>query len=130
MNEWRGGRDLVVLELMSNGMLSISQNISGTDSDSKSGHHLADMYFLDPSVAQERLSRAWAFSAAWWKYHDPYQRHDPLLYGVALYNVGTRYFIFDTPGRISRPSIENKIMEEIERTIQMIEMRFREWENR
>ena len=153
MNEWRGGRDLVILELTTNGLLSISLNISGTESDSESGHHLADMHFLDPSVAQERLSRAWAFSAAWWKHHDPYQRHDLLLYGVALYNVGTRYFkrpqkssmegitippecphdpliVFDTPRRISRLSIETDTTREIDRTIQMIEMRFREWENR
>jgi len=33
MNEWRGGRDLVILELMTNGLLSILLNISGTKLD-------------------------------------------------------------------------------------------------
>ena len=153
MDEWRGGRDLVILELMTNGLLSISLNISGTKLDKDGIDSFSDMFFLDPSMAQERLSRAWAFSAAWWKHHDPYQRHDLLLYGVALYNVGTRYFkrpqrssmegitippecphdpliVFDTPRRTSRSSIETNTTREIDRTIQMIEMRFRGWENR
>jgi len=153
INEWRQSRDLVVLELSTNGLLSISQNLSGIESDSDRVNTLAGMYFLDPSVAEERFARAWAFAAAWWEHHDHYRRHDPLIYGIALHNVGTRYFktpetsstggitippecphnpliAFDTPRRISRPSIETDADREIERTIRMIEMRFREWENR
>ncbi len=153
MHEWRDGRDLVILELTANGLLSISQNISGTESDSESRHYLADMYFLDPSVAQERLARAWAFSSAWWKHHDPYLRHDPLSYGVALCDVGTRRFeppqttstggitipaecphnpliVFDRPRRITRASFETGTTEEIGRIIKMVEMRFKEWKDR
>ncbi len=150
---WRDARDLVILELTTNGLLSISQNISGTESDSDSKHYLSDMYVLDPSLVRERLSRAWAFAVAWWKHHDSYRRHDPLIYGVALHNVGTRYFrspelsssggitvppecphdplsIFKSPRRISRPSMGNEVGGEIERTIRMIGIHFKEWENR
>lgn len=153
IHEWRSGRDLVILELTTNGLLSISQNISGTESDNESINSLADMYFLDPSVARERLARAWAFSAAWWEHHDRYRRHDPLIYGIALHNVGTRYFktpetsstegitippecphdpliIFKSPRHISRPSVKTDAAAEIARAITMIEMLFREWENK
>lgn len=153
INEWRQSRDLVVFELSTNGLLSISQNISGIESDSDRMSPLDDMYFLDPSVAQERLARAWAFTVAWWEHHDPYRRHDPLIYGITLHNVGTRYFktpetsytggitipsacphdpliIFESPRHISRPSIKTDAAAELARAIRMIEMLFREWENK
>lgn len=151
--KWREAKDLVILELTTNGLLSITQNISGTESNRKRIDPLTDMYFLDPSVARERLARAWAFSSAWWKHHDPYLRHDPLIYGVALYDVGTRRFeppqttstggitipaecphnpliVFDRPRRITRASFETGTTEEIVRIIKMVEMRFKEWKDR
>ncbi|RLB91164.1 MAG: hypothetical protein DRH50_11360 [Deltaproteobacteria bacterium] len=150
---WRDARDLVKLELNTDGTLSIVQNISATRSGSNSAHSLFNMYFLEPEVVRERLARAWAFAVAWWEHHDPYRRHDPLLYGVALHDVGTRYFrspetsstggitippkcpndpliIYDYPRRIARASFAANAPEEIERIYRMIEMRFREWENR
>ena len=35
-------------------------------------------------------TQSWGFAARWWEYHDPYRRHEPLLYNAVLHDVGTR----------------------------------------
>lgn len=152
INEWRDARDLVILELKTDGTLSIVQNISGTEADSDNANFLSNTYFIKPEVVQERLTRAWAFTVTWWGHHDHYLRHDPLMYGVTLHNVGERFFrapresspggitippkcphdplvIYDHPRRIARASFASMAPEEIARICRMLEIRFKEWEN-
>lgn len=147
---WRDGRDLVALDLHADGTVSIAQNVTGTRPAERAGDSLYDMYFIDPDVVRERLARAWAFAASWWEHHEPYRRHDPLVYGLALHDVGARrlgkparsasggitipaecphnpLIVLDRPRKIARGEMGNP-SGEIERACKMLERRFREWE--
>lgn len=149
---WRDGRDLVALELHADGTVSIAQNVTGTQPAGRAEDSLFDMYFIDPDVVRERLARAWAFAASWWERHDPYRRHDPLVHGLALHDVGSRrlgkparsasggitippecphnpLIVLDRPRKIARGDLGSP-SGEIERACQMLERRFREWESR
>lgn len=148
---WREARDLVALEICSDGTLSIAQNVNGTeartgvtDSDS-----MFDMYFLAPSVVRERLERAWAFAASWWNERDRHKRHDPLLFNLALHDVGSRRWgeparssgggitipgecprnpllVYERPRRVSRADSDAPAAE-IARSLTMLERAFQEW---
>ncbi len=149
---WRDARSLAVLEMHADGTLSVAQNVTGTEARTGVMDGQFDMYFIDPSVVRTRLERAWSFAAAWWKDHDPYLRHDPLLYTVALHDVGARAFApapretgggitlppecpestlvaFDSPRTVSRTECAGPNAE-IDRAIKLLERRFHEWENR
>ena len=151
-DNWRDARSLAVLEMHADGTLSVVQNVTGTEARTGVMDGQFDVYFIDPSVVRTRLERAWSFAAAWWKNHDPYLRHDPLLYTVALHDVGARAFApapretgggmtippecpesplvaFDSPRTVSRTECAGPNAE-IDRAIKLLERRFQEWENR
>lgn len=149
---WPEARDLVRLEIGSDGTLSIAQNVSGTEARTPVADGVFDMYFLAPSVVRERLERAWAFAASWWKDRDPYRRHDPLLFNLALHDVGSRRWgepprssgggisipgecprnpllVYDGPRKVSRTDSDAP-SGEIDRSLTMMERLFQEWVNR
>ena len=151
-DNWRDARSLAVLEMHVDGTLSVAQNVTSTEARADVMDGTFDMYFIDPSVVRTRLERAWSFAAAWWKDHDPYLRHDPLLYTVALHDVGARTFApapretgggisippecpesplvaYDGPRTVSRTECADPNAE-IDRAIKLLERRFQEWENR
>ena len=110
------------------------------------------MYFLDPNVVRARLNQSWSFATAWWKALDPYRRHDPLFYKVAVYDIGTRHFapvprhhgssitippectedplvVFDKPRQVARADVDTPDTE-INRIVTLLERRFQQWTNR
>ncbi len=148
---WRGGRDLVVVDLYENGTLSVSLNVTGlTGGDAM--RDIGQMYRIDPNDVSRRLEQAWDFAARWWEHHDPYRRHEPLLYNTVLHGVGTRrlevapqhptsgvtipgtcphdpLWIYDRPRKIARQDLRNPASE-IKRTLDMMQLRFKDWEGR
>ena len=149
--EWRGGRDLLVVDLYENGTLSVSLSVTGlTGGDAM--RDIGQMYRIDPNDVSERLKGAWDFAARWWEYQDPYRRHEPLFYNTVLHNVGTRrlevapqhptnstsipgacphdpLWIYDRPRKIVRHDLRSPDGE-IKRTQDMMQLRFKEWEGR
>jgi hypothetical protein len=148
---WREGRDLVVVDLYENGTLSVALNVSGlTGGDAM--RDIGQIYRIDPNDVRRRLEGAWGFAARWWEQHDPYRRHEPLLYNTVLHDVGTRrlevtphhltnsvtipaacpydpLWIYDRPRKVVRHDL--RIPEgEIKRTLDMAQLRFKEWEGR
>ena len=145
------GEHATVVTIRSNGTLTIEQNVTGAAPRDPT-RSLVSMHRLDPDVVCDRLERSWSFAAAWWNDHDGPRRHDPLLYGVGLYDVGRRSFkcvadsgpggrvlvppecpenpliVFDQPRRVSR-SVLNTPKPEIARIIKMVKLRFRGWAN-
>ncbi|WP_419162882.1 DUF4062 domain-containing protein [Candidatus Palauibacter sp.] len=131
----------------SDGTLTVAQNVTGPSSRDPN-RILVRMHRLDPVVVRDRLERSWSFAAAWWNDHDRLRRHDPLLYGVGFYDVGTRSFervadhgsggltippecpenplIVFNPRRVSR-AVLNEPEPEVARIIKSVELRFREW---
>ena len=150
-DDWQTKSALAVVEIHTNGTLITIQNVAGNKDRSDRMDGYLDMFFLDPAVVRARLSQAWSFAAAWWNDRDPYFRHDPLFYAVALHDLGTRTFasaprqgrnitipsecpenpliVFDNPRTLSRSSF-NESQAEIERTIKLFERRFEQWSNR
>lgn len=149
---WREARDLATIEIHSDGTLSLAQNVSGTEGRSRPTDSLFDMYFLSPMVVRQRLQRAWAFAGAWWRDTDPYHRHEPLLFNLALYDVGSRRWgepvrssgggitipgqcprnplaLYDRPRKVSRADA-NDPGSEIDRSLSMLERLFQEWQSR
>ncbi len=148
---WREGRDLIVVDLYENGTLSVSLNVTGlTGGDAM--RDIGQMYRIDPNDVSHRLEQAWGFAALWWEHHDPYRRHEPLLYNTVLHDVGTRrlevapqhpasstsipaacprdpLWIYDRPRKIVRQELR-KPEGEIKRTQDMMQLRFKEWEGR
>ncbi len=138
-----------VLTIHSDGTLAILQNVTGP-AQRDLNRRMVSMYRLDPDVVHDRLDRSWSFAAAWWNELDRPRRHHPLLYGVALYDVGARSFarvadytpggglalppecpknplsVFDRPRRVSRTVLDSP-GSEVTRIIKMMELRFREW---
>ena len=142
-----------IITIRSDGTLAIVQNVTGPRSQNLN-RLIVGMYRLDPDVVRDRLERSWSFAAAWWNDCDGPRRHDPLLYGVALYNVGARSFarvadyrpglegglslppecpenplIVFNPCRVSRTVI-NEPEPTIARIIKLVELRFRGWASR
>lgn len=149
--DWREARDLAALEIRSDGTISIAQNVSGTEARAGVIEGVSDMYFLAPSVVRERLECAWAFATSWWSGRDPYKRHDPLLFNLALHDVGERHwgepprssgggiaipsespqnplFVYNRPRRVSRADSDAPAAE-IDRSLTMMERVFQEWGN-
>ena len=142
-----------IVTIRSDGTLTTVQNVTGPRSQDPN-RLMVSMYRLDPDVVRDRLERSWSFAEAWWNDRDGPRRHDPLLYGIALYDVGERSFgrvadyrpglgsglpippecpenpliVFD-PRRVSRAVI-NEPGPEIARIIKLVELRFRGWANR
>lgn len=146
-DRWSEGRDLVVLELDTDGTVSIALNVTGTEPAGRASDTLYDLYFIEPDVLRSRLASAWAFATAWWQHHDPYGRHDPLEHIVALHDVGARYFakparstggitipsecpenpllVFDRPRKIARANLRTASTE-IDRACNLLDRRFQE----
>ena len=139
-----------ILEIHSDGTLAVAQNVTGPNSRDPN-RILVRMYRLDPDVVRDRLERSWSFAAEWWNNHDGPRRHDPLLYGVAFYDVGPRSFepvadhgsggltlppecpenpliVFD-PCPVSRAAL-NEPERDIARIIKRVDLRFRDWANK
>jgi len=151
-DNWRDAQSRVVVEIQIDGTVSVAQNVTRTDTREAANGGFFDMYFLDPDVVRTRLERAWSFVTSWWHDFDSYLRHDPLIYTVAMHDVGTRRFAptpRQTEGGVTIPPLcpENPLLvfesartvscaacaqsgAEIERTIKLLERRFQEWENR
>jgi hypothetical protein len=149
--DWRGGRDLVVVDLYENGALYVSLNVTGlTGGDAT--RDIGQLYRIDPNDVSKRLEQAWGFAARWWEHHDPYRRHEPLLYNSVLHDVGTRrlevapqhstgsvtipstcphnpLWIYDRPRKIVRQDLRSP-ESEIKRTLDMMRLRFKEWEGK
>ncbi|WP_420633080.1 DUF4062 domain-containing protein [Candidatus Palauibacter sp.] len=136
-----------IVTIHSDGTLTVLQNVTGPRLRDPN-RLLVGMHRLDPDVVRDRLERSWSFAAAWWNDRDGPRRHDPLLYGVGFYDVGTRSFervadhesggltippkcpenpliAFD-PRRVSR-AVLNEPEPEIARIIKLVELRFRGW---
>lgn len=149
--DWRGGRDLAVVDLYENGTLSVSLNVTGL-AGADATRDIGQMYRIDPNDVHRRLEVAWSFAARWWEHHDPYRRHEPLLYNTVLHDVRTRrleiapqhptnstsipatcphdpLWIYDRPRKIVRQDLRNPDGE-IKRTLDMMQLRFKEWEGR
>lgn len=149
---WREARDLATVDIHTDGTLSVAQNVTGTEARGGATDGVFDMYFLASTVVRARLERAWAFAKAWWEDRDPYLRHEPLLFNLALHQVGSRRFaeaprsssggitipgdcprdpmiVFERPRKVSRADVE-KPTGEIDRSLTMMERAFREWEDR
>ena len=154
-DSWGNGRNLAVAEVHSDGTLVTAQNVTDTKSRTHGvggESHMFDMYFLDPDVVRVRLKKAWSFAAAWWESLDPHLRHEPLLYSVAVYDIGARKFapvadhqrnsitipqecpenplvVFDRPREISRADLRAPSAE-VERVLTLLGRRFEQWANR
>ena len=144
--------DATAVAIHANGTLTVLQNVTGDRSGLDPNLSIVTMHRLAPNVVRDRLERAWSFGAAWWHLHDPFLRHDSLLYNVGLYDIGHRSFedpkdyrpghglsilpecphnpliVLNSARRVARSSLSGT-RAEITRTIQMIELRFREWAN-
>ena len=154
-DSWGDGRDLAIVEIHTDGTLVTAQNLTGTESRVHGGmaatSHMFDMYFLDPNVLRVRLNEAWSFASAWWANLDPHLRHEPLLYAVAVYDIGARNFapvpghqgnsitiprecpenplvVFDRPRQVSRTGLDAP--SENERLVRVLGRRFEQWTNR
>ncbi len=149
----RQDRDLAVIEIHADGTLAIAANVSGTEARSgRMEEGVFAMYFLAPSVVRDRLERAWAFASDWWTDRDPYRRHEPLLFNLALQDVGARHWgeptrssgggitipgespqnplvVFDRPRKVSRGDLRSPAAE-IDRSLAILERRFQEWRSR
>jgi hypothetical protein len=113
---------------------------------------IGQLYRIDPNDVSRRLLQAWGFAARWWEQHDPYRRHEPLLYNFVLHDVGTRrleiapqhptssvtmpgtcpydpLWIYVRPRKIVRQDLRS-LSDEIRRTLDMMQLRFKEWEGR
>ena len=151
-DDWSAARNLVVIEIRTDGTLVTVQNVTGTKPRSHDLVNGLDMYFLDPDTVRTRLSRAWSFAAAWWTNLDPYSRHEPLVYSAALYDVGSRglsvspgdrrnaiplppefpenpLVLLDKPRQVSR-AILGAPSAEIKRIVTLLERRFEQQPNR
>ncbi len=151
VERWQSSPALAILEIHTDGVLTIIQNAIETKDRSDPTDGFFEMYFLEPAIVQARLKEAWSFAAAWWKDRDPYLRYDQLLYSVAVFDVGTRAFrptprqassltippecphnplqVFDRPRRISRLNLFQPDTE-VERIIKLLERQFTQWNNR
>ena len=152
LDDWREADHFVTVEVNIHGTLVVTQNAVTAQARPGAIDQYMSGHVIDPNIVQARLSQAWSFAAAWWKYHDPYRRHDALLYNSALYNIGSRTFrpaprpgesiqipftpldsplvVFDPPRMISRADFDRSDTE-ISRIISLIKRRFpaaqREW---
>jgi hypothetical protein len=150
-SDWRGGRDLVLVDLYENGTLSVALNVTGLTGEDTM-RDIGQMYRIDPNDVNRRLRQAWGFAARWWEHHDPYRRHEPLLYDTVLHHVGTRRLevapqhpitstsipptcphdplrIYDRPRKVVRRYLRDPGAE-VKRTLDMMQLRFKEWESR
>ena len=153
-DSWGDARDLAIVEIHTDGTLVTAQNLTGTESRAHGiagGSHMFDMYFLDPDVVRVRLNEAWSFASAWWANLDRHLRHEPLLYAVAVYDIGARNFapvsghqgnsitiprecpenplvVFDRPRQVSRTGLDAP--SESERVVRLLGRRFEQWTNR
>lgn len=147
----REARDLVRLEIFTNGTIAIAQNVSGSERRGAQTDGVFDMYFLAPTIVRERLERAWALAAAWWNDRDPYRRHEPLLLNLALLDVGRRRWgesprssggtitipgerprnpviVYERSRNVSR-AVLSESHAEIDRSLTLLERLFQEWED-
>lgn len=147
-NQWREARDLVVVDLHENGTLSVSLNLTGLVP--REPADMGELFRVDPTTLSERLEQAWGFAYRWWEHIDPYHRHEPLLYNVALHDVGSRrleaapaqrqtgytvpatcphnpLWIYDRPRKAVRRDLREP-QEEIKHILDMTKLRFKDWE--
>lgn len=147
-DRWRETRDLVLIDLYENGTLSVALNVTGLVP--REPMDMGDLYRLDPNSLGERLEQAWAFAYRWWEHIDPYHRHEPLLYHTSLHDVESRrlevapaqrqtsytvpgscphdpLWIYDRPMKAVRRDLREP-REEINHTLDMTKLRFKDWE--
>jgi Domain of unknown function (DUF4062) len=141
----RGGCDLVVLDLYTNGTVSIAHNVTRMQDHDQLD--LGALYRIEPDHVLQRLRQAWDFAARWWEYHDPYGRHDPLLTQAALHDIEMHrleknpghpvnsvvglgmsqkqnpLLVYDAPRRIARADLCAPGAE-IQRVVNMLQLRF------
>lgn len=141
----RVGLDLAVLDLYTNGTVSIALNVTGLRVYEYLD--LGVMNRIEPDDVRRRLGQAWDFAARWWDQRDPYRRHDPLLSQAALYDIEMHRLekhpghpvnsagglsmsqkpnplpVYDAPRRIARADLHEPSAE-IQRVIDMLQMRF------
>ena len=149
-HDWREADHLVAVEVSVQGTLVVTQNAVASETRADAMGHYMSVHVIDPKVVRARLIQAWSFAAAWWKDHDPYLRHDPLLYNLALYNIGSRTFrppprqgesvtipfvpldsplvVFERPRNISRADFARSDSE-IGRIISLMKRQFRRPDN-
>lgn len=146
--QWRDGCDLVLLDMYADGTLSVAANVTGLQARDARTFDLGAMYRLDPEDVQRRLGQAFHFATAWWEQHDPYHRHEPLIYQVALYDIGARRWetgtgqptmsvtvpqwqppspllVFDRPRLLARAELQAPTGE-VRRVLDMIGLRFQD----
>ena len=150
-HSWRDAQHLVAVEVNTQGTLVVIQNVIGAEARPDAIDQYMNMHVIDPDVLRSRLNQAWSFAATWWNDRDLYLRHDPLLYNLALYNIGHRTFrapprqgepitmplvpldrpliVLDSPRTVFRANLESP-SDEITRAIGLIERRFRQLNDR
>lgn len=139
---WSREQDIIQLVIRKDGTLSLTLNVTGLEDR----RDLAAGYFLDPQIVRKRLQQAWRFCDAWWERLDPHLRHNPLMYNVAIYDIGSRRLetppnqpvnrisvppefpgnplvVFDQAEKVSRNDLHG--LQEVERFVTMIGLRFR-----
>lgn len=141
LTNWGGERDYVQAMVKRDGSLSVTLNVTGLETRQDFGAN----YFLDPETLTIRIEQAWNFCGAWWNSLDPHLRHNPLMFNVALYDVGARKLekppeivtsitvpneipvnplvIFDEAKRISRNDLGQR--REVTKIAKMIDLRFK-----
>lgn len=91
---WRDARDLVTVEISSDGTLAITTNVTGLrPREFAGGSILADLHLIIREDVERRVQQSWAFASAWWNDRDPYERHAPLLFDARLFHVDRRRFV-------------------------------------
>ena len=111
---WRDGRDLIVVDLYENGTLSVSLNVTGlTGGDAM--RDVGQMYRIDPNDISRRLEVA------------PQQPVSSTSIPAAC--PRDPLGICDRQRRIVRQDLR-KPEGEIKRTLDMMQLRFKDWEGR
>jgi hypothetical protein len=148
---WNGhGRaDVVVLDLYTDGTLSVLLNITSLKEQQRNDMLSSFLHYIDPDDARKRLQQTWSFARALWHSLDEYGRHNQLLYNVALFNIGYhrfekpplghgrnsfavprmqdpgQVFVYDEPHQIIRADLDHAETE-INEIIAMLQIRFDE----
>lgn len=148
---WSEGQNLVELDVYENGTLAIAANVTGVKARSGPSHDIAQLYQIDPDTVSQRLTQAWSFANSWWNAIDTYARHEPLLYNLALLDVGTRRLerprphqngvtipwfnqveivqAYDHPRAVSRAELQSP-HDAIRHAMSILEIRFRDLEKK
>ena len=126
---WRDGRDLIVVDLYENGTLSVSLNVTGlTGGDAM--RDVGQTYRIDPNDVRRRLEGAWGLDPNDISRRLEVAPQQPVS-STSIPAACPRdpLWICDRQRRIVRQDLR-KPEGEIKRTLDMMQLRFKDWEGR